>query len=150
MRPAEPGDLSAIVALLADDSLGQAREAVGEGVDARYQAAFDAITADPNQFLAVAERDGRVVGCLQLSFIPGLSHTGAWRGQIESVRVAADARSSGIGRQMFEWAVEQCRKRGCRIVQLTSDKQRVRALDFYRALGFEATHEGLKLHLDRD
>ena len=150
LRAARGDDLPAVIALLADDPLGETREAPGEGIDPAYQAAFDAIQADPNQLLAVADVDGRVLGCLQLSFIPGLSHAGAWRGQIESVRVASDARGTGLGRQMIDWAIEQCRQRGCRIVQLTSDKQRPDALAFYRALGFEATHEGFKLHLDRD
>lgn len=149
-RPAKAADLPAIVALLADDPLGRVREAAGDEMDPRYRAAFDAIQADPNQLLAVAERGGRVVGCLQLSFIPGLSHAGAWRGQVESVRVAAAERSGGLGRRMLEWAIEECRSRGCRIVQLTSDKRRPRAIAFYEALGFEATHQGFKLHLGQD
>ncbi len=70
-----------------------------------------------------------------------------WRGQIESVRIASRARGSGLGRKMFEWAIGECRKRGCGLVQLTSDKTREDALRFYASLGFRATHEGLKLDL---
>ena len=140
-RPATAGDVAAIVALLADDVLGAARENPGDPV---YDAAFAAIAADPNQLLAVAELDGRVVGCLQLSFMPGLSHRGAWRGQVESVRVAGDQRGSGLGRRMMAWAMEQCRARGCRLVQLTTDKSRADARRFYESLGFVASHEGMK------
>lgn len=143
-RRAVAADLPAIVALLADDILGAGREVPG---DPAYAAAFAAIEADANQMLAVADQDGRVVGCLQLSFVPGLSRRGMWRGQIESVRIAADQRGSGLGRRMFEWAIAQCRERGCGLVQLTTDKARPQARRFYESLGFQASHEGMKLGL---
>jgi len=146
-RGAALGDLEAIVALLADDPIGSGRESVGVRLDPRYVEAFAAIERDPNQLLAVAERDGRVTGVLQLSFIPGMTRRGMWRGQIEGVRVAAGERGSGIGRAMLLWAIEECRKRGCGLVQLTSDKRRADAHAFYEALGFRATHEGYKLAL---
>ncbi|WP_134817445.1 GNAT family N-acetyltransferase, partial [Bordetella pertussis] len=112
-----------------------------------YLAAFGAIDRDPNQLLAVVERAGQIIGCLQLSFIPGLSRRGLWRGQIESVRVAASERGAGTGRALFEWAIAQCRDKGCGLVQLTTDKQRADARRFYESLGFKATHEGMKLDL---
>lgn len=148
IRTATRDDLSALVAMLADDALGLAREVVSDPVDRRYVAAFEAIEADDNQLLAVAvSPEGQVLGCLQVSFIPGLSRLGLWRGQIESVRVSADARGGGIGRQMLAWAIDTCRARGCKLVQLTSDKRRDDAIRFYRSLGFEPTHEGFKLSL---
>jgi ribosomal protein S18 acetylase RimI-like enzyme len=143
-RRATSQDVPMIVALLADDVLGAKREAPG---DPAYAAAFAAIDADPNQLLAVAEDDGRVVGCLQITFLPGLSHRGAWRGQVESVRVASDQRGTGLGRAMLDWAVAQCRARGCAMVQLTTDKSRADARRFYESLGFTASHEGMKLRL---
>ena|SRR5580704_1299652 len=146
-RRAVPDDLETIVALLADDPLGRGRENLGPQLDTCYRAAFAAIERDPNQLLAVAERGGQLIGVLQLSFIPGLTRRGMWRGQIEGVRVAAGERGSGIGRAMLQWAVEECRKRGCGLVQLTSDKRRPGAHSFYEALGFEATHQGYKLSL---
>ncbi len=147
-RDATEADLGNIVAMLADDPLGARREAVSASIDPRYQSAFQAITDDLNQVLAVAVADGNVVGCMQLSFIPGLSRQGMWRGQIESVRIAASHRGSGLGRQFFEWAIENCRARGCELVQLTTDKQRGDALRFYQSLGFTASHEGMKLALE--
>ena len=146
-RRAMPDDLPTIVALLADDPIGRTRENAGPQLDTRYDKAFAAIERDPNQFLAVAERSGHVIGVLQLSFIPGLSRRGMWRGQIEGVRVAAGERAGGIGRAMLQWAIEECRRRGCGLVQLTSDKRRSAAHGFYEALGFEATHQGYKLSL---
>ena len=146
-RRATPDDLETIIALLADDPLGRERENVGSQLDCCYRDAFAAIEGDPNQLLAVAERGGRVVGVLQLSFIPGLTRRGSWRGQIEGVRVAEDGRGHGIGRAMLQWAIEECRKRGCGLVQLTSDERRPDAHRFYEALGFRATHRGYKLTL---
>ena len=146
-RRAVSDDLATIVALLADDPIGRGRESPGTQLDSCYAAAFAAIERDPNQLLAVAECDSRLIGVLQLSFIPGLTRRGMWRGQIEGVRVAAEERGSGVGRAMLEWAVGECRKRGCGLVQLTSDKRRSGAHSFYEALGFEATHEGYKLSL---
>ncbi|MBY5819260.1 GNAT family N-acetyltransferase [Rhizobium leguminosarum] len=144
-RLARLSDLAAIVRLLGDDDLGGAREIVSDPVDARYLSAFAAIEADANQLLAVAtDAADQVVGCLQLSFLPGLSRTGMWRGQIESVRVASDLRGSGLGAQFIEWAIAQCAERGCGLVQLTSDKARQDAIRFYERLGFVASHEGLK------
>jgi len=146
-RTAALADLPAIVALLADDELGRRREATGAQLDERYVAAFAAIEADANQRLVVAVDGDAVVGTLQLSFIPGIAHTGAWRGQIESVRIAAPLRGSGAGRQMLEWALAECRARGCSVVQLTTDKRRTDAHRFYERLGFVASHAGYKLTL---
>jgi ribosomal protein S18 acetylase RimI-like enzyme len=147
-RSARQSDLADIIRLLADDDLGSTREVVSDPTDARYLAAFAAIDADPNQLLAVAsDQAGRVIGCLQLSFLPGLSRAGMWRGQIESVRIAKDHRGSGLGSQFIEWAIARCAEHGCGLVQLTSDKTRVDSIRFYEKLGFVASHEGLKRNL---
>ena len=146
-RRATEADLPAIVAMLADDGLGQGREDASLPLARGYLDAFAAIEADSNQMLAVAEADGAVVGTLQLTFLPGLSHKGAWRGQVESVRVASSRRGTGLGQAMLEWAVAACRARGCRMVQLTTDKTRADAHRFYERLGFKASHEGFKLVL---
>jgi GNAT superfamily N-acetyltransferase len=147
-RKASSADLPEIIALLADDPLGAAREVASGATDQAYHEAFAAIEADRNQLLVVAvDDDDRVIGCLQLSFIPGLSRKGMWRGQIESVRIAAGHRGSGLGAAMIEWAVEQARQRGCGLVQLTSDKRRPDAIRFYEKLGFVASHEGFKRDL---
>lgn len=147
MRQAGRADLPAIVALLHDDETGRLREDPSVPLDPRYIAAFDAIDADPNQHLIAAELDGRVVGTLQLSFLPGLSFRGAWRGVIEAVRIASDLRGRRLGEQMILWAIEQCRARDCKMVQLTSTATRTAAHRFYVRLGFVQSHVGMKLHL---
>jgi GNAT superfamily N-acetyltransferase len=146
-RAATEADLPALVAMLADDALGATREDPRLPLDQRYRDAFRLIAADDRQMLLVAESAGAVVGSLQLTFLPGLAMKGAWRGQIEAVRVAGGRRGGGIGRQMLEHAIGLCRRRGCRLVQLTADKRRPDAHRFYASLGFVATHEGFKLAL---
>jgi GNAT superfamily N-acetyltransferase len=146
-RQAKREDVRAIVKLLREDAIASQREPEVGVLDDAYLDAFDAIAADERQFLVVAEVDGEVVGTLQLSFIPYLTYGGGERAQIEAVRVASSMRGSGVGRSMFDWAVEQARARGCHLVQLTMDKRRDDARRFYESLGFEASHEGFKLHL---
>jgi GNAT superfamily N-acetyltransferase len=146
-RKATLDDLGAIIAMLADDELGRAREQVETPPADCYVQAFKAIDADPNQNLIVATENGAIVGTMQLTFLPGISRKGQWRGQIEAVRIASSQRGAGLGRQMMEWAIEQCRARGCGLVQLTSDKSRRDAHRFYDNLGFVASHEGYKLTL---
>jgi len=144
IRRAQRRDVPEIVALLADDAIAESRE---QSAPDDYMRAFDAIDADDRQLLVVAETDGTVVGTLQLSFIPYLTYRGGERAQIEAVRVRSTSRDQGIGRRMLESAIEQARVRGCHLVQLTMDKRRTDARRFYESLGFEATHEGFKLHL---
>jgi len=147
-RSARATDLERIVQMLVDDSLGKQREDPGPLSDS-YHAAFGAIDADPHQELVVVEAEGRVVGVFQLTFIPYLTYQGSWRGQIEGVRVDASVRGQGVGQRMMEWAIQRCRGRGCRLVQLTTDKRRSEAHRFYERLGFVASHEGMKLDLAR-
>lgn len=140
-------DVPAIVALLADDILGATREGDLLNCSKRYDEAFTEIDADGNQYLCVVEDDGNIVGTLQLTFIPGLARNGAKRGQIEAVRIANERRGQNLGEEMFRWAVEKCRSKGCSIVQLTTDKSRPDAHRFYDRLGFEPTHIGYKMIL---
>ena len=146
LRRATVADLPALVALLADDPLGASREEP-DGDLAAYRRAFDLIDADPAHLLVAAVAGDAVVGTLQLTFLPGLARHGALRAQLEAVRVAADERSRGLGAAMVGWAVEEARRRGCGLVQLTTDKSRSEAHRFYERLGFVASHEGLKLAL---
>lgn len=145
MRAAAADDLPAIVAMLADDVLGSARESPDDLTP--YREAFGKLEKDPNQLLMVAVRDGAVVGTLQLTIIPGLSRRGSIRSVIEGVRVHGSARGGGIGEQMMVWAIEESRRQGCHLVQLTSDKARPDAHRFYERLGFTDSHIGFKLQL---
>ena len=146
LRRATPADVGAIVALLAADQLGASRDG---GPDlAPYERAFAALDADPAQLLVCAAAPGGdVVGTLQLSFIPGLARRGGLRAQIEAVRVREDLRGRGLGAALFAWAIGEARRRGCALVQLTTDKRRADAHRFYERLGFTASHEGFKLTL---
>ncbi|GAA4910752.1 GNAT family N-acetyltransferase [Streptomyces coeruleoprunus] len=142
IRPATEADIPAVVAMLADDPLGAQRESPDDLTP--YTAAFARVAADPNQHLVVAVRNDQVIGTLHLTIIPGLSRRGAIRSLIEAVRIHADARGQGLGSTLIEWAVEESRRQGSRLVQLTSDATRTDAHRFYERLGFTASHVGLK------
>ena len=149
-RDATPDDIAIIL------QLGHAGDARGADTppldpstlsDPRYRAAFDEISADPGERLIVAERDGEVVGTLQISMIPGLARFGTKRAMLENVHIRADQRGNGLGTEMVLWAIERSREAGCGVVQLTSNKVRLDAHRFYRKLGFAMSHEGFKLYL---
>lgn len=146
-RPAEKADLAKLVEMLAADELGRKREDNRSPINPAYIEAFNHIIADPNNELVVVEHQKVVVGMLQLTFIPYLTHIGSWRCLIEGVRIHSDYRGEGLGSRFFTWAIDRAKQRGCKMVQLTSDKQRPDAIRFYLSLGFSASHEGFKMVL---
>ena len=146
-RKASKDDLYFIVQMLADDELGSQRENFRDPLPASYLSAFKNIVSDPNQELIVVENNQKdVVGTFQLTFIPYLTYQGGIRAQIEAVRIRKDQRGKGLGTKMFKWAIKRAKERGAHVIQLTTDKKRPKALNFYESLGFVASHEGMKLH----
>jgi ribosomal protein S18 acetylase RimI-like enzyme len=145
LRRARRDDVGAIVGMLADDALGRARERMEDPLPGSYFDAFDRVDRDPNLALVVAEEQGRVVGCLQLCILPGLSSQGASRALIEDVRVASDRRSRGIGEQLVQWAIGEARARSCKLVELLTHHTRADAQRFYERLGFQRSHVGMTI-----
>ena len=146
-RDAMRQDIPTIIRLLADDELGKTREDGEGGENEAYQAAFDAIDRDPSNRLIVADLDGRVVGCMQVTTIPHMTFCGGTRLQIEGVRVDQDVRSQDIGGKMMRWAIDLGRESGCHLVQLTTNKTRKDAQRFYEKAGFTPSHIGYKRYL---
>ncbi len=146
-RKAVLNDLQAIVALLIEDDLGKSREKLSDVLDQRYVDAFGLIDSDHNQFIMVAENGGEIVGICHLTIMPSLTFIGSVRMQIEAVRVSSGLRSAGVGHKMMDEAILYGKSRGASIVQLTTNKQRPRAKQFYEKLGFEPSHEGMKKHI---
>ena len=146
-RQAHSQDIPELIAMLADDKLGAQREDKSLPPNNRYVQAFNSIDKDPNNELTVVTNKGQIVGMLQLTFIPYLTHTGSWRCLIEGVRIHKSFRGQGLGTLFFEWAITRAKEKGCNLVQLTSDKQRPDAIRFYESLGFRSSHEGFKLNL---
>ena len=156
IRDAIQADVPAILRLMVDDELRGANDSTAQADLPTYERAFAVIEADPNHTILVGQlpqsgsaQQPLIVASLQLSFLPGLTNHGAWRGHIENVRVASLHRGQGLGHQLMQAAIKRCEARNCRLVQLTTDKRRDRAKRFYESLGFVATHEGMKLLLDR-
>nr|WP_201715673.1 GNAT family N-acetyltransferase [Rossellomorea arthrocnemi] len=146
-RQAVERDVDRIVEMLADDVLGSKRERYEHPLPESYIQAFKAIDSDPNNELVVACDGEKIVGVQQITFTPYLTHQGGWRATIEGVRTSASVRGEGVGTKLIQWAIGRAEERGCHLIQLTTDKQRPDALRFYERLGFQATHEGLKLKL---
>jgi ribosomal protein S18 acetylase RimI-like enzyme len=145
IRRARREDVGIIVAMLADDPLGSARERIEQPLPASYFRAFEALEHDQNIRLVVAEQSGVVVGCLQLCILPGLSSQGASRALIEDVRVASQSRSRGVGEQMVQWAMTEARAAGCKLVELLTHNTRTDAQRFYKRLGFQPSHVGMTI-----
>lgn len=146
-RKATENDVSTIIEMIADDELGRKRENYQNPLPKEYLEAFKKINSDKNQELIVVENENsEIIGTLQLSFIQYLTYRGGIRAQIEAVRIRNDQRGLGIGKTMFEWAINRAKERKAHLLQLTTDKKRPKAIKFYEDLGFIATHEGMKLH----
>ncbi|MFJ8666014.1 GNAT family N-acetyltransferase [Streptomyces sp. NPDC093600] len=146
LRSATRAELPAVLALLADEE--KVVDPASVAVTEAYERAFADIERDArNEILVLTEEDGTVVGCLQATYIPGLGKGGAERALIEAVRIRADRRGGGLGRELMRRAVQRARERGCALVQLTSDKRRTDAHRFYASLGFTRSHDGFKLPL---
>lgn len=146
-RKAIQNDLSSIVGMIADDELGKKRENFKNPLPTEYISAFENIKKDKNQELIVVENNEKeVIGTLQLTFIQYLTYQGGIRAQIEAVRIRKDQRGIGLGKKMFEWAIQRAKERKAHLLQLTTDKKRPKAIKFYEELGFKSTHEGMKMH----
>lgn len=147
-RKATHSDLDSIIALLIEDDLGATREDTYD--IAPYQKAFKLIDTDPNQYLMVALQDEEMVGVCHLTIMPSLTFKGTTRMQIEAIRVSEKCRGQGIGELMIKEAIKYGKTHGAGLIQLATNKKRLRAKKFYEKLGFEATHEGMKLYLDEE
>jgi GNAT superfamily N-acetyltransferase len=146
-RLAKENDLVDIVQMLSDDLLGATREKFENNISDNYIKAFRNIEADANQELTIVELNGEKVATFQLTFIQYLTHQGGLRAQVEAVRTNSNYRGQGIGTKVFNYIIERAKEKGCHLLQLTSDKRRPEAIKFYEAMGFIATHEGMKLKL---
>lgn len=148
VRDAVRDDVCAIVALLADDGLGSGRETVDGEIPESYYAAFDAMAATPLVRMLLAERDGEIVGCMQLNLIPHISMKGGTRAQLQSMRIRSDLRGRRLGEAFVRQAMDIARDAGCVLMELTTDNTRPDAHRFYKRLGFQSTHIGMKMRLD--
>jgi GNAT superfamily N-acetyltransferase len=149
-RKARKDDIPEIVKMLSNDELGKLREDYQEPLPDKYYHAFESINSDVNQKLIVVENnENEIIGTFQLTFTQYLTYEGGIRAHIEAVRVREDQRGKGIGEKLFEWAINACKVKGVHLLQLTTDKKRPMALEFYKKLGFTNSHEGLKLHFNQ-
>lgn len=146
-KKATEKDLPLIIEMIADDALGSKRENYTVPLPQTYYDAFERIDSDANQELTVVESEtGQIIAVFQMTFIPYLTYQGGIRAQIEGVRVHKEHRGLGIGKIIFDWAIQRAKERNAHLLQLTTDKKRPDAIRFYESLGFKSTHEGMKMH----
>lgn len=146
-RKAVIADLPRLIEMLLEDELGQTRESKSLSLDENYIKAFHKIDSDPNQYLMVVENGDEIIGTCHLTIMPSLTFIGSTRMQIEAVRVAGKYRGQKIGSWIMTQAIIYAKEQGASIIQLTTNKKRQKAKNFYEKLGFEASHEGMKLYL---
>ncbi len=147
IRPAKIADLKSIVELLHQDKLGSKREQLEQSLSAEYIKAFKEIESDANNTVYVLTDNEIIMGTFQLTFIRNLTYTGGLRAQVEGVRIHESYRGQGVGKWLMEEVIDMSRKKGAHLIQLTTDKKRPQAIEFYKALRFIDSHEGMKLHL---
>ena len=146
-RKANSQDLEEIINLLIDDDLGKLRQKSFEDNIEKYTDVFEKINNDSNQYIVIVELDNKIMGTCHLTFMQSLTFNGSLRVNIEAVRVKKDFRDLGIGKLMIKKSIEIAKENGVKIIQLTTNKSRIKAKKFYEDLGFEASHEGMKLYL---
>lgn len=147
-RSADLSDLRSLLALLDEGSLVGGHGPTDDDLIRQVTIdGFNRVLASPDNELVVVEKDGKLVGAMQLTFIPGVSFNGSLRLLIEGVRVKSSYRNQGIGRTMLGWAIDRAREKKCHLVQLLSNKRRREAADFYQSIGFKMSHNGFKLFL---
>ncbi len=149
IRLATSNDLMAIIQLLADDELGKQREAqlIQKEIPYSYLKAFKLIESNPNIMLVVLEYQDEIIGTLQLIIFPTLTLQGCIRAEVEGVRIKPSFQRLGLGKFMFNWVKNKAIEKGCGILQLTTNKSRVSANEFYKNIGFIDTHNGMKMIL---
>ena len=88
----------------------------------------------PGILIIVAKKEELIVGCLTLAWYPIPTGLRMW---IEDVVVDEANHGQKIGEQLVLFAIDQARKRGGRILDLTSRPDRIAANRLYQKLGFE-------------
>jgi len=127
LRDAKPGDAARLVELIHE--LGHE---VTEKQVRKNLAALKKIGETP----IVATLNKRVIGLVGMHRMVTV-HRPAPVGRIPVLVVAKEAQGLGLGR-MLVGAVEQwCRKKGCQLIEVTSNDRRAAAHAFYRHMGYE-------------
>jgi GNAT superfamily N-acetyltransferase len=102
----------------------------------RARSIFARIHSYPDYKVYVATFDGLIVGTFALLIMDNLAHMGAPSGVLEDVVVQGDWQHRGVGKQMMQFVMDRCRKRGCYKLALSSNLKREAAHRFYSGLGF--------------
>jgi predicted N-acetyltransferase YhbS len=134
IRPATPDDAEAITSLLVE--LGYPSSTAD--VDARLRSMLAA-----SETVLVAARNGAPVGVITIHVTPVL-HRPTPVGRITALVVTERARGQGVGQALVAAAESMVVGRGCGLIEVTSNQQRIEAHAFYERLGYERTSHRFK------
>ena len=105
----------------------------------RFKDCYQRQHKDENMHCLVAEERGKIIGCLNLRFEYQLHHADKIA-EIMEFCVGEENRSGGIGKKMFDYAVEVARQQGCGKIELCTNQLRIDAHRFYERQGMNNFH----------
>ena len=119
----------------------------GEGIarDVLSENSRNALT-NPNSYILVAETEGKVIGFISFMTRKTIIHSGLC-GLIDELVVFKRYRRKGVGKELINAAVEECRKLRCCEVEVSTEFTNVNAREFYKHCGFEETGVIFEKHL---
>ena len=129
IRDAKPSDAARLVELIRE---------LGHEINEKQVRRNLAALKKSKEIPLVATLDKKVVGMCGVGSRVVI-HRPAPLGRITALVVSKDAQGHGLGRMLVEAAEEWMRKRGCALVEVTSNDRRADAHAFYRHLGYERT-----------
>ena len=127
LRDAKPGDAARLAELIHE--LGHE---VTEKQVRKNLAALRKIGETP----IVATLNKRVIGLVGMHRMVTV-HRPAPVGRIPVLVVAKEAQGLGLGRMLVDAVEQWCRKKGCQLIEVTSNDRRAAAHAFYRHMGYE-------------
>ena len=114
-----------------------------------FRRAFAQLKRNRDHHLLVAEINGVIVGTLHVLIFRHIGHGLRPVAIVENVVVDERSRSRGVGEALIDAAAAIARAQKCYKLSLTSNLKRLRAHKFYERLGWQRSHAGFTLPLDK-
>jgi GNAT superfamily N-acetyltransferase len=129
LRDAKPGDAARLTELI---------HFLGHEVSEKAVRKNIATLKKAGETPLVATLDKKIVGMIGMHRMVTI-HRDAPVGRIPVLVVAKESQGLGLGRLLVDSAEQWCRKKGCKLIEVTSNDRRADAHAFYRHMGYERT-----------